>query len=88
MRNLEDDPGKVPCTVNISKTIQEYDFEPFVVEFQETRWVTEEAYGETHFEIYDTLMEKIDTVIKERLTIIEKRQAKAKEEAMKRRKRV
>ena len=59
----EEQDGKVPCTVIISKTIQEQRFEPFVVELQETRWVYEEDYEYTHEDIFERLNKRIDRVM-------------------------
>lgn len=59
----EEQDGKIPCTVIISKTIQEKQYEPFVVELQETRWVNESDYDLTHEKIYDRLNKRLNSIM-------------------------
>lgn len=66
--NMNSEQGsRIPCVVILSKTIQEHDYEPFVIELQETRWVTDEQYEEAHYQIYDRLEKRMDVLISERL---------------------
>ncbi len=66
MQSIHPVKDRIPCTVNVSKTIQEVKFEPFVIELQETKWVTEKEYDDAHIKIYNRLSNRIDQIIKER----------------------
>lgn len=57
--------GRVACTVIISKTIQEQDYEPYAVEVHETRWVKEEEYEQAHMKMFKRLDNRMMAIIKE-----------------------
>ena len=65
MKETRDEDKKIPCTVNVSRTVQIIDFEPLVIELQETRWVTEKDYEFTHEEIFDRLLKRVKSLFEE-----------------------
>lgn len=57
--------GRIQVNVVITKTVQERDYEPYVIELHEARWVKEEDEEKVHKEIYRKLESRMIDLVEE-----------------------